>query len=128
MNISKDVYKNTNIRLQTVSGKVSVESLVEYLKELYACPDFDPGQKVVWDFSAADLSSLSLPEVIKVRDFIEGGLDKQKPYRAALVVSGSLEHSLTSMFETLIRSMDTTARVFFDLPTAIKWLEGTLQD
>lgn len=114
--------ERSGVRIQAVTGVVTPEALVAYLKQLYTRDDFDPGQRVVWDFTQADLTRFRMPDVVTVRDCIEKDLEKPKPPRAALVVASEGDFSLTTMFKTLISSPQVTSRVFFDLDDALKWV------
>jgi len=112
------------VRVQTVRGPVTTHELLTYLSRLYEMPDFDPGDKVVWDFREADLSSLRLPDTVTVRDHIETKLHKQKPSLAALVVHNDMDYALTTMFQTLIQGPEVRSRVFYQLDKALTWLSS----
>lgn len=122
MDIKRRSNKELNFREHTVVGTVTKESLVDYLKEFYASPEFDPGMNVLWDLREADLNSFSLPEVVSVRDFVERSMNKPRALKAAVVVSTQLGLSLASMYETLREGSAVTVKAFFDVDEARGWI------
>jgi len=122
MEIKRRLNKELNFREHTVVGIVTKEGLLDYLKELYASADFDPGMNILWDLREADLSSFSLHEVVSVRDFVDQSLNKPNALKAALVVSSQLALSLASMYETLLEGSAVKLKTFFDMDEARGWI------
>lgn len=122
MEIRRRSHEDLNYREQTVVGRVTKESLIAYLKELYSSSEFDPGMNILWDLREADLSAFSLPEVVSVRDFVAQSFHGPKALKAALVVSTQLGLSLATMYETLLEGSAVTVRAFFDLDDARGWI------
>lgn len=111
-------------RIQTVTGKISLEEIRDVLTGVYGDPSFDPDADVLWDLRDADLAGFSSSDIRRIADLVAGSWSRGGGSRAALVVSGILDFGLARMYEMMLDSRTQGAvRVMTDLDEALAWLD-----
>lgn len=122
MEIKLKTDKQLNVRVHTVEGVVTNKEILLYLMDFYSSSSFDSSMNILWDLRKADLNNFSLPEVVKVRDFVEKSLTTEKSLKAAFVVASQIDFSLSIMYETLLHGSPISTKGFFNVAEAEKWV------
>lgn len=114
--------ENAKLRVQTVSGNVTVESLVEAIQEVYRRPEFDASHNFVWDFRNCNFDEVSTDMVRQLAMFVSNQWTaKGTPPKGAIVASRDLEYGLARVMSTHLDDQNDF-RVFRTLEEAIEWL------
>jgi hypothetical protein len=123
MAITTRIDKESNLRLHTVKGTLTLKELLEKLKEVYSEPDYRPEMDVIWDLREADLSPFSTSDIRKVGDYVSGHWGAESGSKAALVVSRDLDFGLSRMYEFFLESRTSSeVQVFRDYDEAMDWI------
>jgi len=123
MEINTRIDKKNNLRIHTIKGCVSKEKLLSILSEMYASPDFNPDMNALWDVRCADFRSVVMPEVAEACSFVDAQWEGGRLIRVAFLVGSEVDHTLATMFETLLaENAKLKNRVFRNLEESIDWL------
>ena len=106
------------------SGTVAFDDVREAFHDMFEDPRFAPGINALWDLRRASIG-VRMQEIPGLLDMISSRQgDRGKDYRVAIVVSGSPDFGLSTMFEMSAHAMPFSVRVFRSYTQATRWLAG----
>ena len=106
------------------SGTVVFDDVRGAYQGMFDDPRFAPGINALWDLRQASIG-LRMQEIPGLLDMISSRQgDRGKDYRVALLVSGSPDFGLSTLFEMSAHSMPFAVRVFRSRTQATHWLAG----
>ena len=115
------IYNRQDLTIQECTGEVTKEELLDTAQSFFGGSHT---LYIMWDFSFAHMTNISpqafkqLVDIWQKHGYSRGG------GKTAIVAPASLEHSFSSMFETIIESSEAPfeTRVFGSLEEAKQWL------
>lgn len=123
MDIQVRVDRPSGLRLQKVTGKVTLQELRSALTAIYEEGDETREMDSLWDLSEAEIG-LSTEEVKHLSTFVGSQWGRRGGARSALVVSEDLAFGLARMYGThLSEEIRDLTRVFKDKDAALAWLK-----
>lgn len=106
------------------SGLVVFDDVRTAFHGMFEDPQFAPGINALWDLRHASIG-LRMQEIPGLLDMISSRQrDRGKDYRVALLVSGSPDFGLSTLFEMSAHAMPFAVRVFRSHTEAARWLSG----
>ncbi len=111
-------------RLVTFSctGTIVLEDVRSAFQHMFDDPRFTPGINALWDLRHASIG-LRMQEIPGLLDMISSRQsDRGKGYRVAILVSGSPDFGLSTLFEMSAHAMPFAVRVFRSRTEATQWL------
>lgn len=125
MPIETTIDTEAGVIVRTVTGVFTVE---EFFAEVDKDPDrpgFRQNLHLLWDFSAADVSTLDADRLKEMAD----GSQKRMPGRgskskSAILVSADLNYGIARMYDVYAESLPIQRSVFRDRDEAWAWLTG----
>lgn len=117
----KQLIKEKNLTIIKAFGILSVKDLTDILDRFYA---EDYTLNVVWDYTAADFSQLSTPDVRNVLQYAIKCSKPRKGGKSAILVEGDLPFGLGRLYETYAEyeSEMIDIRSFKTLEEAFDWM------
>lgn len=120
----------TRINLDTAtvnfacSGKIVLEEVERAFQAMFEDPDFRPGIHALWDLRNASIGlyAQQIPDILRM--VRERQAERGSGYRVAILVAGSPDFGLSTLFEMSAHSMPFEVRVFRSLTQATQWLAG----
>ncbi len=106
------------------SGTIVFEDVAQAYDSMFAHPLFRPGINAMWDLRHATIGlyTQQIPDLLAM---IRGRQsDRGTGYRVAILVSGSPDFGLSTLFEMSAQSMPFETRVFRSSTQAAQWLAG----
>jgi hypothetical protein len=104
------------------SGRLSVDELLAYPRQIVQHPDYDPSFHELFDARDVDASVLSMDVVRKwVAGADENPVDKK--HRVAFVVDGKLAYGVVRQYQMMREDPDLPTSIFEDLDEARSWLD-----
>ena len=123
MKLNTQIDARINARLHRVVGVISKSLLLEQLKKIYAAPDFQPNMSVLWNFSCADLTPLTIEDIEEIASFVKEHWTPTELYKSALVAPEIFSNMLSKKFAKLFDTHAVTiVKVFKHEREAIDWL------
>ncbi len=106
------------------SGTVVFDDVRGAFQNMFADPHFSPGINALWDLRNASigLRMQEIPGLLEMITARQG--DRGRDYRVAILVSGSPDFGLSTLFEMSAHSMPFAVRVFRSRTEATQWLSG----
>lgn len=106
------------------SGTLVFDDVRSAFQGMFDDPRFIPGINALWDLRHASIG-VRMQELPGLLDMISSRQrDRGKDYRVALLVSGSPDFGLSTLFEMSAHSMPFAVRVFRSRTQATQWLAG----
>jgi hypothetical protein len=106
------------------SGTVVFDDVRGAFQGMFDDPRFAPGINALWDLRHASIG-VRMQEIPGLLDMISSRQgDRGKDYRVALLVSGSPDFGLSTLFEMSAHAMPFAVRVFRSRTQATHWLAG----
>ncbi len=106
------------------SGTVVFNDVRSAFQGMFDDPRFTPGINALWDLRHATIG-VRMQEIPGLLDMISSRQgDRGKDYRVAILVSGSPDFGLSTMFEMSAHAMPFAVRVFRSRTEATRWLAG----
>jgi hypothetical protein len=106
------------------SGTVVLEDVRAAFQSMFDDPRFTPGINALWDLRDASIG-VRMQEIPGLLDMISSRQgDRGKDYRVAILVSGSPDFGLSTLFEMSAHAMPFAVRVFRSHTEASRWLAG----
>ena len=114
-------YEN-NLAVHIVKGQVKVEEIARKIEEYHTG---ESAKFAIWDFSAADLTTLSSEQLRSLVDVGKKFAERRAGGKTALVVPHDLAFGLGKMWEShsKIESFAVENRAFRSIEEAKSWLE-----
>lgn len=128
MTIETKIDKNNQIRISTVTGKLTFKDLINKLKEIYSDQVLCDLPYSIWDIRQADISSFTTKQIQKLAEFVAGNWGMEGRKKAAIVADKALLYGLSRMYEKTVEfKTPSTTMVFHNYDEALAWIkEGTL--
>jgi hypothetical protein len=105
-------------------GRIVIDDVRAAFQGMFADPGFQPGINALWDLRRASIG-VRMQEIPDLLSMIsERQSERGQDYRVAIVVAGSPDFGLSTMFEMSAHSMPFAVRVFRSYTQATKWLGG----
>ena len=106
------------------SGTVVLDDVRTAFQNMFDDPRFTPGINALWDLRNASIG-VRMQEIPGLLDMISSRQgDRGKDYRVAILVSGSPDFGLSTLFEMSAHAMPFAVRVFRSRTEASRWLAG----
>ena len=120
--ITKEITEVKDITVFKVTGEITFEEAADAIHKFYGS---DTPQNVIWDFSAADVSSLGSGEIAKILDAAKTYAHLREDCKTAFVQSHDLGYGLSRMFEMMAEGAEYSVpvAVFRDFDKAMRWLD-----
>ncbi|HEU4928843.1 MAG TPA: hypothetical protein VFU38_03365 [Candidatus Krumholzibacteria bacterium] len=107
------------------SGTVGLDDVRGAFHGMFADPRFSPGINALWDLRNASIG-VRMQEIPGLLEMVNARQkDRGRDYRVAILVAGSPDFGLSTLFEMSAHSMPFAVRVFRSRTEATRWLEGT---
>jgi hypothetical protein len=107
------------------SGTVGSDDVRGAFQGMIADPRFSPGINALWDLRNASIG-VRMQEIPGLLDMVTSRQgDRGRNYRVAILVAGSPDFGLSTLFEMSAHSMPFAVRVFRSRTEATRWLAGT---
>jgi hypothetical protein len=105
-------------------GRVAFDDVRSAFADMFADPRFEPGINALWDLRRASIG-VRVQEIPDLLNMISARQrERGKDYRVAILVAGSPDFGLSTMFEMSAHAMPFSVRVFRSHTEATKWLGG----
>lgn len=105
-------------------GAVTGASMVEAIAAMRQVDGYIDGLNALWDFRAADLSSVSAEDMNLILDFMEQ-TPKRRSVRVAVLILKDVDFLLLRLWHAVSTSRyGQKTRVFYRRDDACLWLEG----
>jgi hypothetical protein len=106
------------------SGLVVFEDIRAAFQSIFDDPRFTPGINALWDLRNASIGvrMQEIPGLLEMISSRQG--DRGKDYRVAILVAGSPDFGLSTLFEMSAHAMPFAVRVFRSHSQATRWLAG----
>jgi hypothetical protein len=124
MPVTTHVSPETSLVIFECSGKLVIEEVEQAYEAMFNHPAFRSGMNAMWDIRNASIGlyAQQIPDLLRmIRDRQS---DRGTGYRVALLVSGSPDFGLSTLFEMSTHSMPFEVRVFRSHTQATQWLAG----
>jgi hypothetical protein len=106
------------------TGLVVFEDVRSAFESIFNDPGFTPGINALWDLREASIG-LRMQEIPGLLEMISARQkDRGKDYRVAILVAGSPDFGLSTLFEMSAHAMPFAVRVFRSRTEATRWLAG----
>jgi len=106
------------------SGTVVFDDVRTAFEGMFDDPRFTPGINALWDLRQASIG-VRMQEIPYLLDMISSRQrDRGKDYRVAILVSGSPDFGMSTLFEMSAHAMPFAVRVFRSRTEATRWLAG----
>ena len=106
------------------SGTVALNDVRTAFQGMFDDPRFTPGINALWDLRQASIG-VRMQEIPYLLDMISSRQrDRGKDYRVAILVSGSPDFGMSTLFEMSAHAMPFAVRVFRSRTEATRWLAG----
>lgn len=99
----KTVINDKNLTIYMVSDRVSVDEIINEISSLY---ETEFTEKLLWDFSQADLTDLTNDHIKQIISHAKKYAGLRKSGKTAFVLSSDLEYGLGRMYGTLSEIAD----------------------
>ncbi len=108
-----------------ISGKASTKDYEALLRALTSSPKFGPNIKVLMDFTAIDVSSVTAADMEEMA-VLRVQLAGKSNFRSAMVVGpGALKYGLGRMFQSIATAQtEIDVSIFETLEEAMSWLQA----
>lgn len=105
-------------------GRITMQEVAGAFDAMFDHPDFRPGLHAMWDMRKASIGlyAQQIPDLLRM--VRERQSDRGTGYRVAILVNGSPDFGLSTLFEMSAHSMPFEVRVFRSHTQATQWLEG----
>lgn len=106
------------------SGLVVFDDIRSAFESIFEDPHFTPGINALWDLRNASIGvrMQEIPGLLEMISSRQG--DRGKDYRVAILVAGSPDFGLSTLFEMSAHAMPFAVRVFRSHSQATRWLGG----
>jgi hypothetical protein len=107
------------------SGTASAKDYAALLRALTSSPEFGPDVKVLMDFRALDVSSVTAADMEKIA-ILRARFASEVNFRSAMVVGpGGLKYGLGRMFQSYATAqMELEVSVFHTFDEGMAWLQA----
>ena len=106
------------------SGTIVFNEVRAAFDAMFDDPHFAPGINALWDLRHASIG-LRMQEIPGLLDMVSSRQqDRGKGYRVAILVSGSPDFGLSTLFEMSAHAMPFAVKVFRSRTEASRWLAG----
>jgi hypothetical protein len=124
MAVTTHVNPETALATFECSGTLVLADVERAFEAMFAHPSFRPGINALWDLRHATIGlyAQQIPDLLRM---IRGRqADRGTGYRVAILVSGSPDFGLSTLFEMSAHAMPFEVRVFRSHTQATQWLSG----
>ncbi len=124
MPVVTHVDSDTDLVTFECSGTLVLQDVSCALDAMFADPGFRPGIDALWDLRHASIGlyAQQIPDVLRIiRDRQD---NRGTGYRVAILVAGSPDFGLSTLFEMSTHAMPFDVRVFRSSTEASRWLKG----
>jgi len=106
------------------SGTVVLDEVERAFDAMFRDPSFQPGINALWDFREASIGlyAQQIPDILRMIRTRQQ--DRGTGYRVAILVAGSPDFGLSTLFEMSSHAMPFEVRVFRSSTQATRWLQG----
>jgi hypothetical protein len=104
--------------------EIALAQVKKAFEQMLHDPGFEPGLNALWDMRAASIG-VRAHEISDILDMIQSHQkERGTGYRVGILVGGSPDFGLSTMFEMSAHAMPFAVRVFRSYSEATRWLEG----
>lgn len=124
MAVVTHVNSDTALATFECSGTLVLADVERAFAAMFSDPAFRPGINALWDLRQATIGlyAQQIPDVLRMVRARQS--DRGTGYRVAILVSGSPDFGLSTLFEMSAHSMPFEVRVFRSHTQATQWLAG----
>jgi hypothetical protein len=127
MPVATTIQPGERVVLFRCSGEVVLSEIRRAFDQMMSDPGFEPGAHALWDLRAATIG-VRAQEIPDILSMVSERQEKRGTgYRVAILVGGSPDFGLSTLFEMSASKMPFSVRVFRSYNQATQWL-GTGQD
>ena len=124
MPVAVRIEPEQNLIIFECAGLVVFDEVRSAFESIFNDPRFTPGINALWDLREASIG-LRMQEIPGLLEMISSRQkDRGKDYRVALLVAGSPDFGLSTLFEMSAHAMPFAVRVFRSGTEAKRWLAG----
>lgn len=124
MPVTTHISPDTSLVTFECSGTLLLDQVEQAYEAMFTQPSFRSGMNALWDIRNASIGlyAQQIPDLLRM---IRGRQpDRGTGYRVALLVAGSPDFGLSTLFEMSAHSMPFEVRVFRSHTQATQWLAG----
>ncbi len=116
-----------DLTVMTVSETADANDIIRAIDDFYAG---DPTDKILWDFTEADLDSIEVADINRLAQTSRGYAERREQGRTALVFSRDVGYGLGRMFGTLqeVKGSSIKYRSFRSLDEAMTWIDSETEE
>ena len=124
MSVTLRVEKEPSVVTFECTGRIGFDEVEQAYDAMFRHPDFHPGINALWDLRQASIGMYAqqIPDLLKMVSSRQK--DRGRGYRVAILVAGSPDFGLSTLFELSTQTMPFTVRVFRSSTQATQWLAG----
>ncbi len=106
------------------AGTVVLGDIEHAYGAMFQDPSFEPGLNALWDMREASIGvyAQQIPDILRMISARQE--DRGTGYRVAILVAGSPDFGMSTLFEMSAQSMPFQVRVFRSSTRATRWLKG----
>lgn len=124
MPVTTHVNPDTSLATFECSGTLVLAEVEQAFESMFSHPSFRPGINALWDIRHATIGlyAQQIPDLLRMIRARQS--ERGSGYRVAILVSGSPDFGLSTLFEMSAHSMPFEVRVFRSHTQATQWLAG----
>lgn len=124
MAVTTHVNPETSLVTFECSGTLVLAEVERAFESMFAHPAFRPGIHAMWDLRQASIGlyAQQIPDILRMIRARQA--DRGTGYRVAILVSGSPDFGLSTLFEMSAHSMPFEVKVFRSHTQATQWIAG----
>jgi hypothetical protein len=125
--LKRHSYPQRELTVFTAHGLIDADTILEELRDYYGG---QPTLHSLWDFSKADVTTISSDDISSLAHYIKQHIANRRGGKAALVFSKDLDFGLGRMIDAQleIEGSPVAMSSFKSRADALKWLEIFLPD
>ncbi len=124
MTFETTIDEANQIRITTITGKITIDEIISKLKEIYGDAGLYDLPRSLWDAREAEISDISTSQIKNLADFVSGNWGMEGNKKTALVAVKDFLFGLARMYEKSIEfKTPSIVRVFHDYDEALTWLK-----
>jgi hypothetical protein len=122
MPVATTINRDERLVLFRCSGQIVFSEIRRAFDQMMQDPGFQPGINALWDLRSASIG-VRVQEIPDILAMIQSRQQERGTgYRVAILVGGSPDFGLSSMFEMKAATMPFDVRVFRSYTQATQWL------
>jgi hypothetical protein len=124
MPVATQINPDRRLVMFRCSGEIVLSEIRRAYDQMISDPGFEPGINALWDLRDASIG-VRMQEIPDILGMIRARQEKRGTgYRVAILVAGSPDFGLSTLFEMRTHSMPFNVKVFRSYTQATRWLSG----